>query len=107
MALQKKKGRPSIKDKTTKPSPVLKSKSEFTVEKGVAITGNRSFNCLDEFPFSAMSVGDSFLIPKNHRHALKPNTLHYAAKQFAKMQPGFSVTTRVQVNKDRRVWRIK
>lgn len=79
----------------------------YKVEKGVKITQVRSFSLLHKFPFSAMNVGDSFLIPATDPLAKSANSIHYAAKQYAKMHPGFTVTSRQQLNKERRVWRIK
>lgn len=82
-------------------------KFDYTVEHGIQITGARISNLRDKFPFEMMKVGDSFLIPAKDPVAKKPNSLHYAAKQFAKSKPGFLITSRMQLNGERRVWRIK
>lgn len=82
-------------------------KYAYTVEHGIQITGTRLSNLRDKFPFEIMKIGDSFLVPAKDPVAKKPNTLHYAAKQYAKMKPGFLVTSRMQLNGERRVWRIK
>lgn len=89
-----------VQEKNLPPSP-------YTVERGVPVEGVRSFSLVNVFPFDLMNVGDSFLISPNDRYAENPNTIHYAAQKFAKMKPGFTVTTRLQLNKFRRVWRIK
>ncbi len=103
-----------MKKKVTTPAkktakPVSKENKEFKyqVEKGVKIEGFRNGNAFNNFPFELMKVGDSFLIPGNDPVAKNPNVLHYAAKQYARMFPGFNITTRLQLNKDRRVWRLK
>lgn len=82
-------------------------KSLYQVEKNVPVSTVRSNYSLNVFPFTSMNVGDSFLIPANDVHAKNPNGIHYAAHQYAKIKTGFSITTRLQLNKDRRVWRIK
>lgn len=79
----------------------------YKIERGVPIEGVRTVTNLNRFPFEQMNVGDSFLIPPGDKHAENPNTIHYAASRYAKMKPGFSITTRLQLNKYRRVWRIK
>jgi len=83
------------------------SNSTFKVEKGIPVAGVRLHTNLDHLPFHIMNVGDSFLIPKDHKLAKNPNSLHYAAKIYARMKPGFTITTRMQVDKNRRVWRLK
>lgn len=99
--------------KTTAPALSLDEKLfkdkiyKYAVEKGVKITGNRtSFNDL-QFPFPNMNVGDSFLLPAKDPVTKNPNKLHYAAKMFARYKPGFIITTRLQLDGCRRVWRIK
>ena len=82
-------------------------KFDYTVEHGVQITGSRISSLRDKFPFEIMKIGDSFLIPSKDPVAKKPNSLHYAAKQYAKFKPGFLITSRMQLNGERRVWRIK
>lgn len=81
--------------------------SPYTVEKGIPVEGVRSFSLVTVFPFESMNVGDSFLISPDDRFAKNPNTIHYAAQKYAKIKPGFTLTTRLQLNKFRRVWRIK
>jgi hypothetical protein len=79
----------------------------YKVESGVQITGVRSSDLFNKFPFDIMKVGDSFLIPAKDPLVKKPNALHYAGKQYARMKPGFSLTSRMQLTGERRVWRIK
>ena len=79
----------------------------YFVEHGVEITGIRISSLRDKFPFEIMKPGDSFIVPSKDPVAKKPNTLHYAAKQFARIRPGFTLTSRMQLNGERRVWRIK
>jgi hypothetical protein len=101
----------TTKKKTTtavKNSPVVeKTKFAYKVEQGVTMQGVRNHNLLDKFPFAIMKPGDSFLIPKTDPIAKSPNSLHYAAKQYAKIKPGFLLATRIQLDGHRRVWRIK
>ena len=80
---------------------------EYVVEHNVQITGVRTSSLRNKFPFEIMKPGDSFLIPAKDPVAKKPNTLHYAAKLFARVKPGFLLTSRMQLNGERRVWRIK
>jgi hypothetical protein len=80
---------------------------KYQVEKNIQLVGYRTIAALDNFPFSAMQVGDSFLIPKKDVYCEKPNGIHYAAKMYARMIPGFTVTSRLQLDGARRVWRIK
>lgn len=87
--------------------PASDYKYQYTVDRNVEIKGVRNTAYLDRFPFEIMKPGDSFLIPSADKICKNPNGLHYAAKQYAKMRPGFTITTRLQLNKDRRVWRIK
>jgi hypothetical protein len=94
------------KPKVATPADKTK-KFAYNVEQGVSINGVRNHNLIDKFPFEIMKPGDSFLIPKSDPVAKNPNTLHYAAKQYAKMKPGFILTTRIQLDGNRRVWRIK
>lgn len=90
-----------------KPDTSATKKYSYNVESGVAISGVRHSKIGDKFPFAIMKPGDSFLIPANDPAAKNPNVLHYAAKNYAKMVPGFTITTRLQLNKSRRVWRLK
>lgn len=99
-----KKNTPKNDKASAKTSP---KKFDYEVEAGVEITGVRLSSLRDKFPFELMKPGDSFLIPAKDPVAKKPNTLHYAANQFAKMKPGFTLTSRMQLNGERRVWRIK
>lgn len=79
----------------------------YKVESGV-IMAPRMRASDNNFPFEMMKPGDSFLIPANDKLAKSPNPVHYAAAQYAKhVKPGFAVTTRLLVDKSRRVWRIK
>lgn len=93
--------------KTGKNVPTNGEKYAYKVEHNVEISGIRFSTVRDKFPFDIMKPGDSFLIPAKDPVAKKPNTLHYAANQFAKMKPGFTLTSRMQLNGERRVWRIK
>lgn len=79
----------------------------YKVESGVMITGVRHSTTELKFPFELMKVGDSFLIPANDPACKNPNTLHYAAKAYARMKPGFAITSRLQLDRSRRVWRLK
>lgn len=92
------------------PPPVTKepeTSSMYKVEVGVPITSQRVTYNGDRFPLGQMNVGDSFLIPAEDPINKNPNTLHYAAKMYARIKPGFTLTTRLQLDKARRVWRIK
>jgi dihydroxyacetone kinase-like predicted kinase len=80
---------------------------KYKVESGIQMTTMRQRPKADSFPFSVMKPGDSFLIPANDPVAKNPSTLHYAAKQYARMEPGFAVTSRILLDKSRRVWRLK
>ena len=93
--------------KTGKNDATNGEKYAYKVEHNIEITSMRYSNIRDKFPFDIMKPGDSFLIPAKDPVAKKPNTLHYAANQFAKMKPGFTLTSRMQLNGERRVWRIK
>jgi hypothetical protein len=93
--------------KTTKSDDTIVKTYDYVVEHNVQITSMRHSNLSDKFPFEIMKQGDSFLIPAKDPVAKKPNMLHYAAKQFAKIKPGFALTSRMQLNGERRVWRIK
>lgn len=94
------------KKKPTSNQPAPK-KYSYSIETGIIISGVRGTRADDKFPFPNMKVGDSFLIPKDDPLCKNPNTLHYAAKMFARMNPGFTITTRTQLDKSRRVWRLK
>lgn len=79
----------------------------YEVESGV-IMSPRVKSTDNPFPFEKMKVGDSFLIPAYDKIAKSPNPVHYAANRYAKhVKPGFAVTTRLALDKSRRVWRIK
>ena len=79
----------------------------YEVESGV-IMAPRIKTGENPFPFEKMKVGDSFLIPAQDKLAKSPNPVHYAANRYAKhVKPGFAVTTRLLLDKSRRVWRIK
>lgn len=93
--------------KTGKKDATSEIKYAYKVEHNVEITGVRLSSLRDKFPFDIMKPGDSFLIPAKDPIAKKPNTLHYAANQYAKMKPGFTLTSRIQLNGERRVWRLK
>lgn len=80
---------------------------KYAVESGIQIGGTRLRQTEMIFPFELMKVGDSFLIPANDPSAKSANRLHYAAKAYAKMKPGFTITSRLQLDKSRRVWRLK
>lgn len=100
----------ATKKKVTPKTAVTKTADKsykYKVESNVKISGNRHAYSLDKFPFPLMKVGDSFLVPANDPVSKNPNSLHYAAKMYAREVPGFSITTRLQLNKERRVWRIK
>jgi hypothetical protein len=94
-------------NKSTNHSSKNGDKFVYKVEHGIEVTGVRLSGLRDKFPFEIMKPGDSFLIPSKDPVAKKPNTLHYAAKQFARIKPGFALTSRMQLNGERRVWRIK
>jgi hypothetical protein len=101
----------TVPQKKNQPVPddkVLREKTyKYAVEKGVMITTMRQTFSQMQFPFALMNVGDSFLIPVKDPGSKNPNTLHYAAKMYARYKPGFSITTRLQLDGCRRVWRIK
>lgn len=79
----------------------------YEVESGV-IMAPRVKSSENPFPFENMKIGDSFLIPAQDKLAKSPNPVHYAANRYAKhVKPGFAVTTRLLLDKSRRVWRIK
>jgi len=103
----KSKVKPPVKVEVKTQPIAVPDEAPYIVDKNVPIGGVRSITNLNRFPFDQMNVGDSFLIPPGDKHAENPNSIHYAANQFAKMKPGFTVTTRLQLNKYRRVWRIK
>lgn len=93
-----------LPEKLTK---VSDSNSPYKIEVGVPITSHRVSYNGDRFPLGQMNVGDSFVIPASDPINKNPNTLHYAAKMYARQVPGFALTTRLQLDKARRVWRIK
>ena len=98
----------TLKQKSqVKPDSTATKDYAYKVESGIVISGARysSFNM--KFPFELMKPGDSFLIPPNDPSCKNPNTLHYAAKAYARMKPGFTITSRLQLDKSRRVWRLK
>lgn len=100
-----------VKKKATVKSVKLQDDSTeattYVIEKNVPIEGVRTRSLINTFPFPQMGIGDSFLIPPGDKYAENPNTIHYAAQQYAKIKSGFTVTTRMQLNKYRRVWRLK
>lgn len=79
----------------------------YKVESGVILAGVRSGTTEIKFPFAQMNVGDSFLIPSKDPAAKSTNAIHYAAKIFARFKPGFTITSRLQLDGSRRVWRLK
>lgn len=79
----------------------------YKVEEGVIMAGVRNSSTDIKFPFALMQVGDSFLIPSKDPVCKSPNSLHYAAKQYARYKPGFTLTSRLQLDGARRVWRLK
>lgn len=79
----------------------------YKVEEGILVQGVRQSSLDMKFPFELMKPGDSFLIPKGDPTCKQPNTLHYAAKAYGRMKPGFTVTSRMQLDGSRRVWRLK
>lgn len=79
----------------------------YEVESGVMMAP-RTRGTEINFPFELMKIGDSFLIPAKDNLSKSPNPIHYAAKQYAKhVKSGFMITTRLLLDKSRRVWRIK
>lgn len=106
--VEKKKNVPTSKTNVSIDDKALKDKSyKYAVEKGVKLTTVRNTFAQLQFPFALMNVGDSFLIPSKDSGAKNPNSLHYAARIYARYKPGFAITTRVQLDGCRRVWRIK
>lgn len=103
----KKTGTRSTRKLPEKQTKVSDSNSLYKVEAGVPITSMRVSYNGDRFPLGQMNVGDSFVIPASDPINKNPNTLHYAAKMYARQVPGFTLTTRLQLDKARRVWRIK
>lgn len=95
--------RSSVLDDT----PLREKTYIYEVEEGVILAGVRNSSTDIKFPFALMKVGDSFLIPAKDPASKQPNALHYAAKQYAKFRPGFAITSRLQLDKSRRVWRLK
>jgi len=79
----------------------------YKVESGIILAGVRNSSTEIKFPFALMNIGDSFLLPAKDPAAISPNSLHYSAKQFAKFKPGFTITSRLQLDGSRRVWRLK
>lgn len=82
-------------------------KYSYKVEQNIAITVGRSVRMDLKYPFALMNVGDSFLIPATDKLVKNVTNLHYAAKQYAKFKTGFMITSRLQLDGSRRVWRIK
>jgi len=113
--MKSKKTTPTIAKITRKNTPkktaddtVVKQRTFiYQVESGVIISGSRKSYNEHQFPFELMKIGDSFLIPPSDKISKSPNVLHYAAKQYARMKPGFTITSRMQLDKARRVWRLK
>ena len=105
-----KKGTAAIK--RTKPTslddtPLKERTYIYKVESGVILAGVRNSSTEIKFPFALMNVGDSFLLPAKDEAAKTPNALHYSAKQYARFKPGFTITSRLQLDGSRRVWRLK
>jgi hypothetical protein len=111
MATKKKEIKKAVTRSTRRlPEPETKPQvgtSIYKVEAGVPITSQRVSYQGDRFPLGQMNIGDSFVIPASDPINKNPNTLHYAAKMYARIKPGFTLTTRLQLDKARRVWRIK
>lgn len=95
--------KPAVLDDT----PLKERTYIYAVEQGVIMAGVRNSSTEIKFPFALMAVGDSFLIPAKDPLSKQPNSLHYAAKQYAKFRPGFTITSRLQLDGARRVWRLK
>lgn len=98
--------------KRIKPTPMddtpLKDRTYiYKVESGVILAGVRNSSTEIKFPFALMNVGDSFLLPAKDEASKSPNTLHYSAKMYARFKPGFTITSRLQLDGSRRVWRLK
>lgn len=93
--------------RTKKDDPTPTKTYMYKVESGILVSGVRHSMTDIKFPFELMKVGDSFLIPPSDPACKSPNTLHYAAKAYARMKPGFTITSRMQLDKSRRVWRLK
>jgi hypothetical protein len=112
MAVTKTKKKNTVTAKVTrkhdiKPDSTPTKTYLYKVEEGVLIQGVRNSTTNLQFPFELMKPGDSFLLPPNDPATKSPNTLHYAAKAYARMKPGFIITSRMQLDKSRRVWRLK
>jgi hypothetical protein len=110
MSTKKAKPKSKVSNRLADSKPVKPPAVEATpykIESGVPIEGVRTITNFNNFPFEQMKIGDSFIIPPGDKFAENPNSIHYAANRYAKMKPGFCVTTRLQLNKYRRVWRIK
>lgn len=90
-----------------KPDPTPTKTFLYKVEEGILVQGVRHSTQNIQFPFELMKPGDSFLVPPGDLACKNPNTLHYAAKAYARMKPGFIITSRMQLDKSRRVWRLK
>jgi hypothetical protein len=99
---RKKKNTPVLDDTPLKDRTYI-----YKVESGVILAGVRNSSTEIKFPFALMNVGDSFLLPSKDAAAKSPNSLHYSAKQYAKFKPGFTITSRLQLDGSRRVWRLK
>jgi hypothetical protein len=99
---RKRKNTPVLDD-----TPLKERTYIYKVESGIILAGVRNGSTEIKFPFALMNVGDSFLLPAKDAAAKTPNTLHYAAKQYAKFKPGFIITSRLQLDGSRRVWRLK
>ena len=97
----------ATKPKPKKPVVTEKKEFKYVVEHGVELVSVRMRPRADCFPFEVMKPGDSFLIPASDPVSKNANTLHYAAKQHARMNPGFIISTRRLLDKSRRVWRLK
>jgi len=98
----RKKNAPTLDD-----TPLKERTYIYKVESGIILAGVRNSSTEIKFPFALMNIGDSFLLPSKDHAAKNPNSLHYAAKQYAKFKPGFTITSRLQLDGSRRVWRLK
>lgn len=90
-----------------KPDTTTTKTYKYAVESGIQIGGTRLSHTEMIYPFELMKIGDSFLIPANDPSAKSANRLHYAAKAYARLKPGFTITSRLQLDGSRRVWRLK
>lgn len=83
---------PTTARKTSKKKTPLKAtnghtnghKFEYTVEHGIQITGVRTSNLRDKFPFEIMKPGDSFLIPAKDPVSKKTQHFTLCSQDFCK-----------------------